>query len=69
VILWWSIPEISRFSGCIDWIDLDFVERQRTPERAMRLGIQPQLAGLSFRNTVLILEEWGVERSPKAIHN
>jgi putative transposase len=45
------------------------VERQRTPERATRLGIQLQLGGLSLRNTVSILEEWGVERSPKAIHD
>ena len=63
------MPEIARLTGCTDWIDLDFVERQRTPERAMKLGIQLQLAGLSLRNTVPVLEEWGVERSPKAIHD
>jgi len=63
------MPEISRLSGCTDWIDLDFVERQRTPERAMKLGIQLQLAGLSLSNTVSILEELGVERSRKAIHD
>jgi putative transposase len=63
------MPEIARLSGCTDWIDLDFVERQRTPERAMKLGIQLQLAGLSLSNTVSILEELGVERSRKAIHD
>ena len=63
------MPEISRLSGCTDWIDLDFVERQRTPKRAMKLGIQLQLAGLSLSNTVSILEELGVERSRKAIHD
>jgi len=63
------MPEITRLSGCTDWIDLDFVERQRTPERAMKLGIQLQLAGLSLSNTVSILEEVGVERSRKAIHD
>jgi len=68
VISWWSMPEISRLSGCTDWIDLDFVERQRTPERAMKLGIQLQL-GLSLSNTVSILEEVGVDRSRKAIHD
>jgi len=62
------MPEISRLSGCTDWIDLDFVERQRTPERAMKLGIQLQL-GLSLSNTVSILEEVGVDRSRKAIHD
>ncbi|MBX0296245.1 IS6 family transposase, partial [Halomicroarcula sp. F27] len=25
------MPEISRLSGNRDWIDLDFVERERTP--------------------------------------
>jgi len=54
VILWWSILKINRLSGCTDWIDLDFVERQRTPERAMKLGIQLQLAGLSLSNTISI---------------
>ena len=63
------MPEIVRLSGCTDWIDLDFVERNRTPERAMKLGIQLQLAGLSLSNTVCILEELGVERSRKAIHD
>jgi len=46
------MPEIARFTGCTDWIGLDFVERQRMPERAMKFGI---------------LEELGVERSRKAI--
>ena len=69
MISWCSMPEISRLSGCTDWIGLDFVERHRTPERAMKLGIQLQLAGLSLSNTVSILEELGVERSRKAIHD
>ncbi|MDF9745818.1 IS6 family transposase, partial [Natrinema sp. S1CR25-10] len=25
------MPKISRLSGCSDWIDLSFVERERTP--------------------------------------
>ena len=63
------MAEIARLTGCTDWIDLDFVERQRTPEHAMKLGIQLQLAGLSLSNTASILEELGVERSRKAIHD
>ncbi|SFH58558.1 putative transposase [Halorubrum aquaticum] len=63
------MAEIARLNGCTDWIDLDFVERQRTPERAMKIGIQLQLAGLSLSNTVSLLEELGVERSRKAIHD
>jgi len=34
------MPEIRQLSTGIDWIDLDIVERKRTPEPAMRLGIQ-----------------------------
>ncbi|WP_311174016.1 IS6 family transposase [Halobellus ordinarius] len=63
------MPKNNRLNGCTDWIDLDFVERQRTPERATKLGIQLQLAGLSLSNTVSLLEELGVERSRKAIHD
>jgi transposase-like protein len=63
------MPEIARLSGSTDWIDLDFVERQRTPEPAMKLGIQMHVARLSLSNTVLILDELGVERSRKAIHD
>ena len=63
------MPEITRLSDGSDWIELDFVERQRTPERAMKLGIQLQLAGLSLSNTTSVLEELGIERSRKAIHD
>ena len=63
------MPEITRLSDGNDWIELDFVERQRTPEFAMRLGIQMHVAGLSLSNTILILERLGVERSQTAVHN
>ena len=63
------MPEITRLSGGRDWIDLDFVERERTPEQAMKLGIQMHLAGLSLSNTVSVLDELGVQRSRKAVHD
>ena len=63
------MPEISRLSGNRDWIDLDFVERERTPEPAMKLGIQSHVAGLSLSNTVELLDSLGVQRSKKAIHD
>ncbi|KAA9405607.1 IS6 family transposase [Haloarcula sp. CBA1131] len=63
------MPEIARLSGSRDWIDLDFVERKRTPERAMKLGIQMHMAGLSLSNTISILDILGVKRSRKAIHD
>jgi putative transposase len=50
------MPKISRLSGGSDWIELDFVERQRTPEFAMRLGVQMHVAGLSLSNTISILD-------------
>jgi len=34
------MPETARLSGNADWIYSDFVERQRTPERAMELDIR-----------------------------
>jgi len=63
------MAEITRLSGCRDWIDLDFVERERTPEPAMALGIQSHVAGLSLSNTVELLEDLGVQRSRKAVHD
>ena len=63
------MPEIARLTGVRDWIDLAFVERERTPEHAMALGIQSHLAGLSLSNTVDLLADLGVQRSRKAIHD
>ena len=63
------MPEIARLSGHREWIDLDFVERERIPEPAMALGIQTHLTGLSLSNTVDLLDALGVQRSRKAIHD
>lgn len=63
------MAEIARFSGHSDWIDFDFVKRERTPRRLMALGIRLHLAGLSLSNTVRELEKFGAERSRKAIHD
>jgi len=63
------MPEIARLTGHRDWIDLDFVEPERTPESAMAIGIQSHVAGLSLSNTVELLEDLGVQRSRKAIHD
>jgi putative transposase len=52
-----------------DWIHLGFVERERTPEPAMKLGIQMHLAGLSLLDPISILEKLGVQRSRKAVHD
>ena len=63
------MPEIDRLSGSTDWIDLEFVQRERTPERIIEVGIQLYLTGLSLSNTKQYLESLGVERSRAAIHN
>jgi len=63
------MPEIDRLNQCSDWIDLEFVERERTPEPAIEVGIQLHLAGLSLSNTKQYLERLGVERSRTAIHD
>ena len=63
------MAEITRLSGRTDWIDLEFVERQRTPPQLMKLGIRLHLAGLSLSNTVRELEKFGVQRSRKAVHD
>jgi len=41
------MTEFDRLSGRIEWIDVSFVERSRTPEWAMQLGIRCPLAGIS----------------------
>ena len=63
------MAEITRLSGHSDWIELDFVERERTPSELMKLGIRLHLAGLSLSNTIRELEKFGVERSRKAVHD
>jgi putative transposase len=64
-----SMPEIERLDGRSGWIDLEFVERERTPESIIEVGIQLHVAGLSLSNTKQILERLGVKRSRTAIHN
>jgi putative transposase len=63
------MPEISRLSGSSDCFELEFVEREATPNWAMKLGIRLHLAGLSLSNTVSELERFGVERCRSTVHN
>jgi putative transposase len=63
------MAEFERISGLTSWIDLDFVERERTPREIIEIGIQLRFAYLSLLNTKYILEMLGVERSRAAIHN
>jgi transposase-like protein len=63
------MPENDRLSGCLDDINLEFVEREATPRLLMKLSIQLHLAGLSLSNTVSFLEVFGVERVRSTVHN
>ena len=63
------MPENDRLDGCLDEINVEFVEREATPRLLMKLSIQPHLAGLSLSNTVSFLEIFGVERVRSTVHN
>jgi len=43
------MAEFDRLSEGIAWIDLSFVERDRTPRWAIEVGIRCHLAGMSLR--------------------
>jgi transposase-like protein len=60
--------EIDHLGGDSDWIQLEFLEREATPEPAMKLGIRMHLAGLSLSNTVSILGMLGVDRHRTTVH-
>lgn len=63
------MQEPDRLTESSDFPELGFVEREATPESAMKLGIQLHLAGLSLPDTVSVLESRGVERSRSTVHN
>jgi putative transposase len=63
------MAEFDRLSEDTDWIDLSFVERERTPREIIEKGIRYHLAGLSLSNTVVLLDDLGVDRSRVAVHN
>ena len=63
------MEECGRLSGSIDQIELDFVEREATPDFLMKLSIQLHLSGLSLSNTVSVLDVFGVRRARSTVHN
>ena len=63
------MPEIDRLTGISGSIELDFVEREATPEPAMKLGIQLHAAGLSLSDTTAVLAGLGVDRARSTVHN
>jgi putative transposase len=63
------MPEIDRLGGSSDCIELDFVEREATPEPLMRLSIHLHAAELSLSDTVCVLDSFGVQRARSTVHN
>ncbi|MFC6987641.1 IS6 family transposase [Haloplanus sp. GCM10025708] len=63
------MAEIARLVGGSDCFELDFLEREATPEPAMKLGIRLHLAGLSLSDTISILDRLGVDRCRSTVHN
>jgi len=63
------MAELDRLIGDSDFPELEFVEREATPEPAMQLGIQLHLAGLSLSDTVSVLAGLGVDRCRTTVHN
>ncbi|SEG62575.1 hypothetical protein SAMN04488133_2907 [Halobellus limi] len=63
------MPETRRLTECSDFPEVEFVEREATPESAMKVGIQLHLAGLSLLDTVSVLDGLGVERCQSTAHN
>jgi len=60
---------IRRLNGSTEWIDLEVVERERTPEQVSEVDIQLRIAGLSLSNTKQYVDGLGVEGNGPAIHN
>jgi putative transposase len=61
--------KIARLNGGSGCFELDFVEREATPEPAMKLGIRLHLAVPSLSETVLIIYILSVERRRTTVHN
>jgi hypothetical protein len=49
------MPEIGRLAGDSSDIELGFLDKEATPQPAMKLGIRLHLAGLSLADTVAVL--------------
>jgi putative transposase len=63
------MAEFDRLNEVIAWIDLSFVEQDRTPRWAIEVGIRCYLVVMSLRKVSKFIEEYGIDRSHVAIHN
>jgi len=60
---------VNRLSGDTCWIELASVERERTPDQTIEIGIQLHLIHLSVLNIRQYLETLGVKWSQAAIYS
>jgi len=63
------MAEIDRLNVPSEGFELDFVEREATPEPLMKLSIHLHAAGLSLSDTVSVLDNFGVDRCRTTVHN
>jgi len=63
------MPKIERFTGPSGSIELDFVEREVTPQPLMQLSVHLHAAELSLPNTISTLDNSGVDRCRSTVHN
>jgi len=63
------MPKRDRPTGFSTDFELDFVEREATPEPVMKLGIQLDAAGLSLSDTLSVLARLAVDRARSTVHS
>lgn len=63
------MPKPASLRGVGGWIDLEFVQRERTPRERMALGTRLYLDVLSLSNTNREINKYDVKRGRKAVHD
>lgn len=63
------MTETERLNERIAWVDLSFVERNRTPRLAIEIGILCYLEVMSLREVSKNFWRFGIDRSHVAVHN
>jgi putative transposase len=63
------MDEIARLNRGCTGIELDFVDAVHTPIEIMEQAIQLHIAGLSLKNTVIALRQFGFSQAKSTVHN
>jgi len=59
----------ARLNGCLDELELAFVEREATPRLLIQLSIRLHLDVFSISNTVSIFDVFGIQGTRCTVHN